>query len=208
MKNQSETVKNHENYLELYRVVIGGYWRLPGGNDHFSWLHHYIYITIINLVKDVTMYVDKSRLTGVHELRHALSAPLFVVFSFPIKDYHLPPIKDDQIDFLLSMRGVCLTKTLYKLSSHLCSTLCFYSCSLSVNLIIFISKLPKLRCDHIKLHDIYHQKHQLRLKMNIFFNWLFKRQLTVTVVFISHLLFGVIRYNLYSTVAIIIIMNT
>ena len=95
------------------------------------------------------MYVDKSRLTGVHELRHALSAPLFVVFSFPIKDGHLPPIKDDQIDFLLSMRGVCLTKTLYKLSSHLCSTLSFYSCSLSVNLIIFISKLPKLRCDHI-----------------------------------------------------------
>ena len=94
-----------------------------------------------------------------------------------------------------------------KLSSHLCSTLSFYSCSLSVNLIIFISKLPNLRCDHIKLHDIYHQKHQLRLKMNILFNCLFKRQLTVTVVFISHLLFGVIRYNLYSTVAIII-MNT
>ena len=152
------------------------------------------------------MYVDKSRLTGVHELRHALSAPLFVVFSFPIKDYHLPPIKDDQIDFLLSMRGVCLTRTWCKLSSHLCSTLSFYSRSLS-DLIIFISKLPNLRCDHIKLHDIYHQKHQLRLKMNILFNCLFKRQSTVTVVFISHLLFGVIRYNLYSTVAIII-MNT
>ena len=103
-----------------------------------------IYISpssFINLVKDVTMYVDKSRLTGVHELRHALSAPLFVVFSFPIKD--------DQIDFLLSIRGVCLTRTWCKLSSHLCSTLSFYSCSLSVNLIIFISKLPKLRCDHI-----------------------------------------------------------
>ena len=190
--------------LELYRVVRGGYWRLPGGNNHN------IYISpssFINLVKDVTMYVDKSRLTGVHELRHALSAPLFVVFSFPIKDGHLPPIKDDQIDFLLSMRGVCLTKTLCKLSSHLCSTLSFYLRSLSVNLIIFISKLPNLRCDHIKLHDIYHQKHQLRLKMNILFNCLFKRQLTVTVVFISHLLFEVIRYNLYSTVAIII-MNT
>ena len=144
-----------------------------------------------------------------------LSSPLFVVFSYPIKDGHLPPIKDDhlppvkddQIDFLLSMRGVCLTKTSCKLSSHLCSTLSFYSRSLSVNLIIFNSKLPNLRCHRIKLHDIYHQKHKLRLKMNILFNCLFKRQLTVTVVFISHLLFGVIRYNLYSTVAIII-MNT
>ena len=132
------------------------------------------------------MYVEKSRLTGVHELRHALSAPLFVVFSFPIKDDHLPPVKDDQIDFLLSMRGVCLTKTLCK-SSHHCSTLSFCSRSLSVNLNIFISKLPNLRCDHIKLQDIYHQKHQLRLKMNIFFNCLFKSH---SCVYISPVIWG------------------
>ena len=47
MKNQSRTIKTN---LELYRVVMGGsggYRRLPGGSDHFSWqteLHHNIYI--------------------------------------------------------------------------------------------------------------------------------------------------------------------
>ena len=100
MKNQPKTLKTYKTdmkpwksnlkpwktmktNLEMYRVVMGGYWRLPGGKDHFSWLHHNIYITTINLVKDVTMYVDKSRLTGVHELRHALSLYRRFLSCFP-----------------------------------------------------------------------------------------------------------------------------
>ena len=50
MKNQSGTIKTN---LELDRVVMGGsggYRRLRGGSDHFSWqtdMHHNIYIKII-----------------------------------------------------------------------------------------------------------------------------------------------------------------
>ena len=73
MKKQPKTWKTIENDMELWktnpncerswkptwsctgwlRVITGGYRRLPGGSDHFSWqtdrqmLHHNIYIIII-----------------------------------------------------------------------------------------------------------------------------------------------------------------
>ena len=56
MKNQSELWKTMKTNLELYRVVTGGYRRLQGGSDHFSWqtdtqtLHHNIYIIIITWI--------------------------------------------------------------------------------------------------------------------------------------------------------------
>ena len=55
MKNQSGILKTMITNLELYRGVMSGKRRLPGGSDHFSLqtnrqtLHHNIYIIIVTI---------------------------------------------------------------------------------------------------------------------------------------------------------------
>ena len=56
MKNQSGAIKTN---LELYRVVMGGYRRLPVGSDHFCdthTLHHNIYIIIIIIIDETSLW--------------------------------------------------------------------------------------------------------------------------------------------------------
>ena len=75
MKNQSGTIKTN---LELYRVVMGGsggYRRLAGGSDDFSWhtdrqtLHHNIYIVIIITSKKQTSAEHNGRIIRTLSVR-------------------------------------------------------------------------------------------------------------------------------------------
>ena len=105
MKNQSGTIKTNPG---LYRVVMGGsggYRKLPGGSDDFSWqtdthtLHHniYIIIVIINII-----VVGVVEIFAISDLMMTISSNAFVTNYFTI-----PIVLTSKISVLV---WICLEK--------------------------------------------------------------------------------------------------
>ena len=124
MKNQSGAIKTN---LELYRVVMGGsggYRRLTGGSDDFSWhtntqtLHHNIYIT---RARPRAQYW--STVTTVGPAQRLLS-PLFSWQRFSTNQNHFEILFF--LDNYLSMKSFAVPNISWSSTCHgsICSSIC------------------------------------------------------------------------------------